>query len=82
MFGVFHKNEFKGLWYNQKSDQGWLNRTCLSLGWNSLDVEAYWYNYNFDARTVYIFDEDKNLLIQGELEGGWGTVETIVGEKY
>jgi hypothetical protein len=65
MFAVFNKNEFKGLWHNQKTDTGWLARTCLSLGWNPLETQALWYDYNFNSRTVYVFDEEKKLLIQG-----------------
>lgn len=91
MFAVFYKNQFKGLWHNQKDDAGWLPRTCNSLGWNAFEVEAYWYNYAFDARTVYIFDEDKNLCVQGPIKAltedgkemdAWGTVEKWKGEKY
>jgi hypothetical protein len=87
MFAVFHKKKFKGLWHNQKSDIGWLSRTCSSLAWNSAEVEAYWYEYPFNSTTIYIFDEDKNLLIQGpvtrerikksEIEGEQDTVESF-----
>lgn len=90
MFGVFNKGQFKGLWHNQKDDKGWLDRTIRALGWIPQETEAYWYQYNFDSQTVYIFDENKNLLIQGEkmleINGeqiqGWGTILEVQGERF
>lgn len=94
MFGVFYKGTFQGLWHNQKDDNGWIRRTCVAMGWPENDVEVYWYQWNFDARTVYIFDDEKNLLVQGqvmiEIQGestveqvpGWGTVANIPGERH
>jgi hypothetical protein len=91
MYAVFNKNEFKGLWHNQPSDEGWLARTCQGKGWNPGETVAYWYGYNFSSQTVYIFDADKKLLIQGEVTKNieiagqlqevkvWETVETWTG---
>lgn len=86
MFCVFHKGQFKGNWHNTHEDKGWLARTCDAMAWNPNDVEAYSYGYIFHNESNYIFDENKNLLIQGkkienEVEV-FGTVETWPGTKY
>lgn len=94
MMAVFVKNEFKGLWHNTKNDQGWVEATCKGMAWNPLDVVILDFDYPFNPQTVYLFDVEKNLLIQEkqikyrEINGVntemevWVTTETWKGTIY
>lgn len=65
-FAVFKLNkanekyEFVDRWLNGRNDEGWIERTILAMGWNSMEVIVTYY-FAGDI-SMCGFDDELNLL--------------------
>lgn len=79
--GLFNKNEFKGIWHNSTNDKDWIARTCQALAFNPSETEVYYYAISLTPSMSYIFDENKNMLIQGEVTRYRTSTDPETGEE-
>lgn len=66
MFAVFYKEKFQDWWFNPKTDETWVERTCAAMGWNHLDVKVYWFFQPPEPGSVIIFNSDFSLSLLEE----------------
>lgn len=91
MFAVFYNGVFNDWWLNEADDKTWVERACLAMGWNKLNVLVVKHDFRPGQGKPFIFSEDCMTLItlkktqvevDGKMVDSWNNDETWQGTVW